>query len=1463
MSKINKLRFINLNYNNNTMRIDDETFYLDGENTMLNLRNGGGKSVLVQMVMAPFVNRRYRTMKDRTFESYFTSSTPTYILVEWKLDDGAGYLLTGMMVRKKENVSDEDSKEKLDIINFIHEYRSKNPYDIDSIPIIEVKSNSKVIKSFGNAKKLFEDLKKDRNLKFNYYDMNNSVTIRNYFKKLQEFKINYKEWETIIKQINLKESGLSELFVKAKDSSGLVKEWFLPAIENKLNKEEDRIKNYVELVNCYIKQYKDNKTNLDRKEKIEFFNELSKELLEVSDGFIEAIDNRKAIENKLANIIQFLRLSYKEKLNEEQQLDELVDNLNSQIKELLYEKESIAIYKKKDEKMELENKLSEESSLVIKSEKKKASLTKKRNILECAKIHREYQEKSKELQQVETELKIIKEKNKDNAPKINNIGFTLKEMLSNQLNEIRENLKLKNIEKESIIFNKKKESDMLSENRKAINGLVGQEGGLKAKINLFNKSEEGFNKRFNKNICRNISGFYYDEDLLSFEKENKDNRLALEKEKTEAGESLLKAQEDLKSSKSEKDRNIKQYSEVNSNLNMKRDELAKLEEEIEKHKEIIKYVEFTADKVFNKEEIIAAFNKKINFLKDEEINLIRKCDKLEAELEKLKGGKVLELTKDIEEKLKNRDITIKYGMEWLKQNGFSYERNSEIVKKNPFIPYSLIMNENEIESLQKESLDIFTSTPISIINRVDLEKEINNNSNEIVSFQGLNFFVSFNDKLLNEEELKKLISVTEKNLTSYKKNLNDKKEAIKLYEDRRGIIEHSKLDEKYYIELKQVIEDLENEANELRQREIELERLIGNIEDRIKSFELALRNIDNNIRINEEISAAFTELCEEYFLYKKNHELLEELKEKINIINGLISKGENTIVKLTEEIENINELIRNYGNDEDKLQGVLSRFTIYTDGEIIKKDVEDLLAEYDALNKEIIGTEKELTKTRIDLEKKFKDIENELNIKTDAYRLLEEDYINEIYNLQKELEVSRNLEKEEEEYKILYKNAKDTEINLAKVKVNIEDLYKKLLKDFDKSEPKDKEVLFEKNFNEEIVKLQLEIKDVEQNKKIAINDGLEFKQNLTSLSEFEVLEIVSTEEIKIPIKELKTTVGKTRRDLTNIKDTEIKFASKLNNLVLEMETKDEFKGETLFKDAIITLKSLTSEPIKFKSHLGFVTDSYNKLIERLLVDIEMIEKEENKILESILEYIEDIHKNIEKIDDNSSITINNNRIKMLKIYVDSFSENKELYKIKLKDYIETIRDRSLKELEKNNNIEDTVSNGINTFKLYDEVIGIGNVNIKLYKIEEDKQRLITWNEVSKNSGGEGFLSAFVILSSLLSYMRKDESDIFSRKEGGKVIIMDNPFAQTSSVHLLKPLMDIAKKSNTQLICLTGLGGDSIYNRFDNIYVLNLISSKLKSGLKIMKSEHVKGGEDKEVEVLVSSRFKIEDQMRLF
>jgi len=590
---------------------------------------------------------------------------------------------------------------------------------------------------------------------------------------------------------------------------------------------------------------------------------------------------------------------------------------------------------------------------------------------------------------------------------------------------------------------------------------------------------------------------------------------------------------------------------------------------------------------------------------------------------------------------------------------------------------------------------------------------------------------------------------------------------------------------------------------------------------------------------------------------------LDEVYEKIRVLNNAILQGEDNIKKLNLEINNIDESIRKYENDEEKVKDQLTRFSIYNEGEVIKKDIEDLLAEYEALNKEIFGTEKELKEKIVELNIKFTEVEDELNCKTDKYNLIESDYINEFYNLQKELEIKDLIEKEKEKNNNLNEQKNSINIEIAKEETIIEQLYKKLINEFGKVEPKDKSLLFEKNFSEEIAKLKLQIKDEERRKKKIVKEYSEINQNLINLSEFEDFKITLPEEVKISIEDFELYIGKTKRNLRLIRDDEANFEKELDKLIFEIKLKDQFKEEALFKEPIDTLKYLTGKPAEFKEQLNLVIDSYKMLMDKLLADIDLIEKEENKILESILEYIEEIQKNIDKIDDNSSITIGGKRIKMLNISIDSFSDNKELYRVKLKEYIETIRDRSLNELENNNNIEDIVSNRINTVRLYDEVIGISNVNIKLYKIEEDRQRSITWDEVSKNSGGEGFLSAFVVLSSLLSYMRKDESDIFNRKEDGKVIIMDNPFAQTSSAHLLKPLMDIAKKSNTQLICLTALGGDSIYNRFDNIYVLNLIPSKIKSGVKYLRSEHIKGEEEKEVEVVVSSRFKIEDQIRLF
>ena len=182
MSKINALRLINLNYNNNTIRISDEVFHLNGESTLLSLRNGGGKSVLVQMLTAPFVHKRYRDAKDRPFESYFTTNKPTFILVEWVLDQGAGYVLTGMMVRRSQEA---ESSESLEMVNFISEYRERCAQDIYHLPVVEKTKKEMVLKNFGACRQLFETYKRDRSMHFFYYDMNNGAQSRQYFDKLK------------------------------------------------------------------------------------------------------------------------------------------------------------------------------------------------------------------------------------------------------------------------------------------------------------------------------------------------------------------------------------------------------------------------------------------------------------------------------------------------------------------------------------------------------------------------------------------------------------------------------------------------------------------------------------------------------------------------------------------------------------------------------------------------------------------------------------------------------------------------------------------------------------------------------------------------------------------------------------------------------------------------------------------------------------------------------------------------------------------------------------------------------------------------------------------------------------------------------------------------------------------------------------------------------------------------------
>ena len=71
---------------------------------------------------------------------------------------------------------------------------------------------------------------------------------RQYFSTLRQYQINNKEWESIIRKVNQKESGLSELFQNAKDEKDLVEKLVsCVPIEDKLNQEKNKIDEFRKL----------------------------------------------------------------------------------------------------------------------------------------------------------------------------------------------------------------------------------------------------------------------------------------------------------------------------------------------------------------------------------------------------------------------------------------------------------------------------------------------------------------------------------------------------------------------------------------------------------------------------------------------------------------------------------------------------------------------------------------------------------------------------------------------------------------------------------------------------------------------------------------------------------------------------------------------------------------------------------------------------------------------------------------------------------------------------------------------------------------------------------------------------------------------------------------------------------------------------------------------------------------
>lgn len=1352
MSKINAIRFINLNYNNNAIKISDETFHLNGESTLLSLRNGGGKSVLVQMITAPFVHKRYRDAKDRPFESYFTTGKPTFILVEWALDQGAGYVLTGMMVRKSQNM-EADQTDNLDMVNFVSEYRSPCLTDLHHLPVVEREKKKMTLKNFADCKRMFEEFKRDNSFHFYCYDMTNSAQSRQYFDKLLEYQINYKEWETIIKKVNLEESGLSNLFSDCKDERGLVEKWFLEAIEGKLNREKNRMKEFQTIVEKYVGQYKDNRSKIKRRDTIRLFGEESLLVEEAALHYQQAEEKKKNQENRIGGFIQNLS-SCREVFGERYgEVLQNLDKVEQAFSYLRYEQLSDEYYQyEKEQRFHVSNRdMIEAERDELEREQKETE--KRLSLLFCARQQETVRLEQAEYDEARQKLEVFHRKDEDMAPEREFLGYMLREHYEKRLVENKEEQKEVSGRIEELEQELKEQKNRAEETEKKIRENTSLEGSLKTSVKSYDIQEERFNARYKEKFTRNILGDYepglFDIKREMYQKSKEDetrNQTKRSRQLEELKEQMKGLERDLKDRGKEKQQKIwerEQQEEVKKGY----------EEELLVRSSILKYLDLGEEERFNTDKILGASDRKLSEISRLKRTLEQEEDVLQKEYRKLTEGKVLELPGQLEQEFDTLGIPVVYGMEWLKKNGHTQEQNRKIVEAHPFLPYALILSKRELEKLSAHPGDTYTSVPIPIVKREELE--------------------------------------------------------------------HLQKGERDLAHLERQFEDFE-----------QLYQAYREYEENRKEWKGCL----------EELSA-----LEEKRTFGMNRR--EHLKERLRITR--IEQD-----RLLQEEKELREAGKRYA-EYDKMPRIPS------DQELSTLDITAKEARFKAItstmSRELLDLEEQEQKAL----KRFQAAGEELKRLKEKYQLTDGEWLSVDYNPKEETHLEIRLEDGKKKLEVKNFQWNDENTKIAVTKSQMENCKKQIVTECRKEGPLAKEMISGKDFEAEKNRLLYRKGELKKEGEGYQERLQSYDENLTALAEYsDFASLESLEEMEdlaeLNRRQLRTRKGILVRDYKELLEKCRNTKEKLTQVLNRMARKEEF-ADNYYKKPIETMLELTEDAGQVLQQLHITLQSYQDLMRKLEVDISVVEKEKEKIVELMEEYVKDVHLNLGKIDDNSTIIIRERPLKMLKIQLPDWEENENLYHLKLQDMIDGITSRGIEIFEQNGNAQEYFGTRLNTKTMYDTVIGISNVQIKLYKIEEQREYPITWADVAKNSGGEGFLSAFVILSSLLYYMRRDDTDLFADRNEGKVLVMDNPFAQTNAAHLLKPLMDMAGKANTQLICLTGLGGESIYNRFDNIYVMNLIAASLRNGMQYLKVDHIKGDEPEE---MVLSRIEVTEQMSL-
>ena len=1461
MPTINRIRILNFSYNNNTRHILDESFnFHGGENVLLNLANGGGKSVLVQLFLQPVVPGI--KIQGRRISGFFhKQKQPTFILLEWKLDGGGGYLLTGMALIPAEAADGEEGKGKIRYFTFTCKYNGSNAFDIKHIPLAEKQGNLLHLLSFREARDLMREKQQKDPYLFAYFPEEDGA---DYGRHLAQYGIVQNEWRNVIAKINDNEGGIEEIFQKYKTSSQLLDEWIIKNIEKSMYKEKAELHRLEEMLEKLVQEVTENESYILEKalfsEFLAVYGQQSKELV----VFLQNLEEQKELAEKLAALSAFLTAQLetlvdkkaenelaKDKARREEQRIELEDRSHSYLQKKAKYAAALELL------TTVENRLKDtEGSL------EQAQIAEK--IQQAARLLGEIRRKEAKLSGIEESLAAEKA-NYDKDQRIGELEYTLKNLLEKELTLLHEKELSWQAEKQAGEADLQQVEDDLQANTQEKSAMDSQQGQLTERKNQMKKEAVNTLQKLGLSLRRNLLGELNPAEVEQAKTDLAKALAALEQEESRlAAEQAANAQERRELETDIQHCQAQQAEEKLQLQNIKRDILEYELQEAEA-KEILNRYELEPALLFQPARLAAAFKQKIQALAGRVEQAGLRWHDAQENLLSLKNGR-LHVPAELVTLLSDLDISYDTGETYLR--GLPAELCQKMLQANPLLPYAFILTRSEIARVgeamekltQQETLnqqdnlnekEILTQKENLTLKRVvpfisyeDLNVELESSGRMVQTNQGIALACFYEGRIFAPDSLEQLIAELEQKSSQaleqrehygeeHRRTVADQAACVRFaydadYRYNLGLKENAAEEKLAELEQQIVLADQKRSALLLRQDEIsdllkenQNKRLPA--QSRIESFQEFL-----------EKEPAYQLCCRELSAVLDESKALEIRKTKLEEQRNILQK----------ELS----MVRNALRDNEKQQiDVQKQYELYQNApqtDLVEGTIEELTERLRVVRDTYTAGIKFLETQKQDLQGDIGQKRTELK----NFHLLEEAYATVRYEAEQagrlRGEITR-LEKTVKELQVELRTAVAREASAKAVLSSALEEVKRL--GFENPLPPE-EISGDFSGRRKLVRIRVTELDRESlalQTQSALYERL--KSQVAQTMDFQGIKVAKDfmpeEDIEAQTKMLqqqyrekdkqnRRDIGQLRNDYGRLKETYREKNSNIDNI---------FRGlDKLWEDALLQDDSVASSILSYDRFyylyecMSIHQEKLSDLLKLYELQLANLEQNKNNMVEQSFLQGMRIFEEIQWISDNSKVRLQGRSRPVQMLKIDLVLDSMENAKERMKNYIEIAIEKVRQESRQNKKAEEIrrrVMKLMSSRELLNVYLDNANIPVKVYKIDYTMQnsRLKLWEDAAhENSGGEKFVVFFSVLSALMSYARtraREGLGGMSEKESS-VLIMDNPFGPISSEHLLNPLFEIAKQHRTQLICLSDLKQNSIMNCFNLIYMLKIRSTAI-------------------------------------